>query len=146
MLFLDVNICVYAMRPEASDLASRVRDWLGDQLNGPVTIGVSELVLSSMTRIVTRHHVFDAPSTPEESMEFVDGLLAVPSVSVVRPGSRHWSIFRDLVVTNRLRGDAIPDAYLASLAMEHGATLVTLDRDFARFEGLRTLNPLTAAS
>jgi predicted nucleic acid-binding protein len=34
------------------------------------------------------------------------------------------------------------DAHLAALALEHGAVLATADRDFARFDGLRTVNPL----
>jgi len=34
------------------------------------------------------------------------------------------------------------DAELASLAIEHGATLCTTDRDFTRFEDLRIVNPL----
>lgn len=41
-----------------------------------------------------------------------------------------------------LRGNAIPDAYLAALALEQGATWVTTDRGFARYEGLRLLDPL----
>jgi predicted nucleic acid-binding protein len=34
------------------------------------------------------------------------------------------------------------DAHLAALAMEHGAVLASNDRDFARFDGLRIVNPL----
>jgi predicted nucleic acid-binding protein len=49
---------------------------------------------------------------------------------------------RDLVTSQRLRGSDVPDAYLASVAMEQGATMVTLDRGFRRFEGLRVLDPL----
>lgn len=82
------------------------------------------------------------PNTPEQCMEFANALLGAPTVQVVRPGLRHWSIFRDLVTTHRLRGNDVPDAYLASLAMEQGATFVTLDRGFARFDGLRRRNPL----
>lgn len=75
-------------------------------------------------------------------MQFADALLDAPSAQVVRPGTRHWSIFRGFVTTLRLRGNDVTDAYLASLAMEHGSTFVTLDRGFTRFDGLRVLNPL----
>jgi uncharacterized protein len=34
------------------------------------------------------------------------------------------------------------DAAIAAIAIEHGATLYTTDRDFARFEGLSWINPL----
>ena len=36
------------------------------------------------------------------------------------------------------------DAALAALAIEHGATLHTTDRDFARYRGLKWTNPLDA--
>lgn len=142
MLFSDVNILVHAIRPDESSQAAAVREWLTARLIGSETLGISEYVLSSMTRIVTRPGLFNTGTTPGECMEFADALLAVPSVQVVRPGARHWSIFRELVTTHRLRGNDVPDAYLASIAMEQGATFVTLDRGFNRFEGLRTLNPL----
>lgn len=75
-------------------------------------------------------------------MTFADALLGAPAVGVVRAGPRHWGIFRRLVVDHRLRGSDVPDAYIASLAMEQGATLATMDRGFARFERLRILDPL----
>ena len=142
MLFSDVNILVHAIRPRISPEGPVVRDWLMGALGGGESIGVSEAVLSSMTRIVTQVRLYTDPATPQECMEFADALLAAPMVQVVRPGPRHWQIFGELVTTHRLRGNDVPDAYLASIAMEQGATLVTLDRGFDRYKGLRTLNPL----
>lgn len=142
MYFLDVNICVHAIRPDGQPDAQRVRDWLDARLIGSETLGVCEFVLAAMTRIVTQGRLYSEPSTPEQCMEFSDALIAAPAARVVRPGPRHWPIFRDLVATHRLRGNDVPDAYLASLALEQGATVVTLDRGFARFRGLRVLDPL----
>jgi toxin-antitoxin system PIN domain toxin len=142
MLFSDVNVLVHAIQPDQSPESPAVSEWLDSRLDGPESLGISEFVLSSMTRIVTQPRLYNIPNTPEQCMEFAEALLAAPAVQVVRPGPRHWTIFRELVTTYRLRGNDVPDAYLASLAMEHGATFVTLDRGFARFEGLRTLNPL----
>lgn len=142
MLFLDVNILVYALRPDASERARMVEEWLTPRLYGHESLGISELVLSSVARIATNHRVFGNPSSPEQCMEFAQALLEAPAAVTVRPGPRHWPIFSDLVTAHRLRGDDVPDAYLASLAMEHGASMVTLDRGFSRFEGLRTVDPL----
>ncbi|UYM03821.1 TA system VapC family ribonuclease toxin [Solicola gregarius] len=139
MLFLDVNICVHAIRSTES---GRIETWLSDRVNGTEPIGVTEFVLAAMTRIVTQRRIFADPSTPEDCVRFGNALLDAPAVSAVRPGARHWSIFGELVTTHRLRGNDVPDAYLAAIAMEHGATFVTLDRAFARFPGLRTLDPL----
>lgn len=142
MLFLDVNILVYALRPDASERARMAAEWLTPRLYGHESLGISELVLASMVRIVTNHRAFSNPSSADQCMEFAQALLDAPAAITVRPGPRHWPIFRELVTAHRLRGSDVPNAYLASLAMEHGASMVTLDRGFARFEGLRTVDPL----
>ncbi|MBK5216113.1 MAG: PIN domain-containing protein [Propionibacteriales bacterium] len=142
MYFLDVNICIHAMRPHVTPRGAEVRDWLLSRLSGSENVGISEFVLASMTRIVTQHRIYTDPATPQECMDFSDRLMDAPAAITVRPGPRHWPIFRELVTAHRLRGNDVADAYLASLAMEHGASMVTLDRGFTRFEGLRTVDPL----
>jgi toxin-antitoxin system PIN domain toxin len=142
VLFPDVNVCLEAMRPDASTEASRVRDWLEDALNGHEQVGLSELVMSAVVRISTHPRIFRSPSSPADAIAFTDALLAAPAAVVVRPGARHWAIFRDLVAEHRLRGNDVPDGYLAAFAMEAGATFVTRDRGFARFAGLRLADPL----
>ena len=49
--------------------------------------------------------------------------------------------FQDLVTSLGLRGNDIPDAWLAASAMSAGAALVTYDRGFRRYPGLQTLSP-----
>ncbi len=142
MLLPDVNICVHAIAPYTSDEAGQVRDWLDRALAGHETVGFSELVLSSMIRIATNPRVFVRPATPRQAVDFAEALLAAPAAVVVRPGPRHWQVFSGLVTSNRLRGNDVPDAYLAGIAMEAGAHLATLDRGFRRFDGLRTVDPL----
>lgn len=142
MLFLDVNIVLSALRFETTARDAEVLDWLELQLSGHRPVAVSEQVLSSVVRIATHPRVYQTPSRPEDAIAFVDALLAAPAARVVRPGSRHWSIFRELVITQRLRGNDVPDAYLASLAIEQGATFVTRDRGFRRFADLEVLDPL----
>lgn len=64
------------------------------------------------------------------------------SARVVAPGKRHWNIFAELVRTGQARANPVPDAYLAAPAIENGATFVTRDHLFARFPGLRMLDPI----
>jgi len=63
-------------------------------------------------------------------------------VTLLAPGERHWSVLSGLLPTAQIRGPLVTDAHLAALAIEHGAVLYATDRDFARFPGLRTVNPL----
>lgn len=142
MLFLDVNICVAAIRPDSSDQANAVRDWLEPRLSGHIPVGISDFVLSAMIRIATHPRIFATPTSPGKAMTFAEALRTAPAAETVRSGQRHWSIFQSLVAGHRLRGNDVPDAYLASLALEHGATFVTLDRGFGRFAGLKLLDPL----
>ncbi len=67
-----------------------------------------------------------------------------PSTRIIAPGTRHWEIFADLVRSSHATANLVPDAYLAALAIENGATFVTRNRGFARFPGLRLTDPLTS--
>lgn len=145
MLLADVNVLVYAHRPE-SPRAIEHRAWVEDALGGPEPFGVSESVLASFLRIVTNHRVYREPSSTRAALEFCDVVLAAPSAVPVRAGSRHWGIFSDLCRQLDARGNDVPDAALAALAIEHGATWVTNDAGFARFPGLRWRRPLAEAT
>lgn len=145
MLFLDVNVVVRAHRPADSERSAQVREWLVPRLTGSESIGVSEFVLSAMIRIATNGRIFTEPSPPSEALAFAQALLDAPAVTPVRPGGRHWRIFSDLVSAQRLRANDVPDAYLAAIAVEHRATLVTSDQGFARFPDVHILDPLQAS-
>ncbi|MBI4231233.1 MAG: type II toxin-antitoxin system VapC family toxin [Planctomycetes bacterium] len=141
MLLLDVNVLVHAYRPEhpRRDDFRRLLERLAD---GPEAYAVSPLVLSGFLRIVTHPRVFRDPDTPDKAMAFAEAILEPPHCVQVSPGTRHWGIFRDLCVRTSARGNLIPDAYLAALAIEHGCEWITTDHDYARFPGLRWRHPL----
>jgi len=136
VLLADVNVFLYAHRPE-SPRADEHRSWLTSALVGPEPFGVSEQVLSSFVRIATHHRVYRDPTPTAVALDFCRAVLDAPASVVVSPGPRHWSLFSQLCVEAGARGNLVPDAYLAALAIEHGATWVTSDRGFARFPGLR---------
>jgi toxin-antitoxin system PIN domain toxin len=141
MLVADVNLFIYAHRPE-SPLADDHLGWLQSALTAPEPFGVSELVLSAFLRIVTNHRVYREPTPPDVALAFCAAVLDAPAAVPIRPGPRHWSIFIELCGRVGARANVVPDAYLAALAIEHGATWVTTDRGFGRFPGLRWRTPL----
>lgn len=141
MLLADVNVFRYAHRPE-SPRHQECRAWLEEALHGVESFGVSEAVLASVVRIATHHRVYREPSPPGVALAFCETVLHAPSAVRIRPGARHWDIFATLCRQAAVRGNLVPDAYLAALALEHGATWVTTDRGFARFPGLRWTTPL----
>jgi toxin-antitoxin system PIN domain toxin len=141
VLVADVNVLLYAHRPE-SERHQEYLDWLQQALRGPEPFGVSEAVLASFVRIATHHRVYVEPSPSEIALAFCDAVRSAPAAVVVRPGEDHWTLFSQLVLTAGARGNLVPDAYLAALAIEQGATFVTTDRGFARYPGLRRAHPL----
>lgn len=136
MLVPDVNVLVYAHRPDSARHQDAT-SWLLGAVSGGEPVGVSELVLSGFLRLVTNHRVFADPTPPDVATGFCTALLAAPTVVPLRPGPRHWPIFMDLCRAVGARGNVIPDAYHAALAVEASATWVTTDRGFARFPALR---------
>jgi toxin-antitoxin system PIN domain toxin len=141
VLIADVNVLLSAHRVDLPAHA-RLRRWVTDHLGGDEPFGVSELVLSSVVRIATNHRVFAPPATVDEVLQFCDAIRAAPASVLVSPGPRHWDLFAGLCRSAQARANIVSDAYLAALAVEQGATFVTLDRGFARFAGLRLLDPL----
>jgi uncharacterized protein len=143
VIICDVNVLLYAMRVDSPHYES-YGPWLEDALQGNEAIGVSELVLSSVIRLATNHRVFSLPSSVDEVLTFCEAVLAAPAALSVRPGERHWSIFTRLLRDAGVRANIVPDAYLAALAIENGATWASSDRGFARFAGLKLLDPARA--
>lgn len=135
MILLDVNVLVHAYREDAPRHA-QLRAWLEGLVYSDSSFGVSDLVLSGFFRVVTHPRIFTPPTPWESALEFAEALRSQPNCMVLAPGERHWSIFRRLCREADARGNLVPDAYLAALAIESGSELVTTDRDFARFEGL----------
>ncbi len=79
-----------------------------------------------------------------EVAAIVSTWLDRPNVTLLNPTEQHWEILRRLLREGHASRSLVMDAHLAALAIEHGATLATTDRDFARFPGLHTVNPLGA--
>lgn len=143
MLIPDVNIFLAAHRTAHPDHAG-VLAWLTSVLNGAETVGVSEIVLSVVVRIVTNRRAFTTPTPPDRALEFCETMRQAPSARTVTPAALHWEIFSDLVRSTHATANLVPDAYLAALAIENGATFVSRDAGLRRFPGLRLLDPLAS--
>jgi uncharacterized protein len=140
VLLLDVNVVVAAYRPEHLN-HHEVNLWWQATLVGGDRFAVPSSVWASFLRLVTNRRVFTVPATPGEAFGFIDAVRAQPEFVQIEPGPRHLELLRQLCEGTDATGDLVPDAVLAALALEHGAELVTLDRDFARFSSVRHVRP-----
>lgn len=145
MILVDANLLIYAI-DEDSPHHKAARKWAEGVLSGSTTVCFSWAVILAFLKLTTRPGILRRPMTPEAALEFVDEWLALPTVEVVVPGERHWEVFRNLLEASGTAGNLTSDAHLAALAIERGATVYSADNDFARFPGLRHINPLNPPS
>jgi toxin-antitoxin system PIN domain toxin len=136
----DVNVLIYAFRKDMPQHAV-CRPWLAEVVAGDARFGLAPMVLSAVVRIATNPRAFKTPSTIEEAFGFCEDLLVQPHCQVVEPGERHWEIFQRLCIETDTRGPRVSDTWFAALAVEWGCEWVTLDRDYARFPGLKWQAP-----
>jgi toxin-antitoxin system PIN domain toxin len=140
MILLDANILIYADNRDAAQHL-RARTWLESAFQRTETVGLTWPALWAYLRVLTNRRVSPTPD-PGRAFQFVRALISHPRANVVEPGPRHAEILEDMVMHGQATGPDVSDAVLAAIAIEHGATLASTDRDFARFKRLRWLNPL----
>jgi len=142
MKLCDVNVLVYAHRPDSSPDHPRYAAWLSDLATSPSAYGLSEAVLSGFVRIVTNPRVFADPTPVATALEFCDQLRSRPQACILRPGDRNWSIFQSLCRELPASGKLVADAWNAALAIEYDCIWISTDSDFARFKPLNWQHPL----
>jgi toxin-antitoxin system PIN domain toxin len=143
VILVDANLLLYAYHPRAEQ-HEKSRIWLESVLSGPDLVRFAWLTLWAFVRISTNARVFERPLSVQEAEAAVSSWLVQPVAGVLEPGERHWDILRQLLRDGQALGPLVSDAAIAAIAIEHGATLCTTDRDFVRFEKLKWKNPLLA--
>jgi len=141
MILADVNVLIYAFRKDSAR-HPEYHAWVKDVLEGRSAYGVSPQALSGVVRICTHPGIYREPSPLAEALAFCDDLLAPAHSTLIQPGDRHWTIFRELCRTSRATGNLVQDAWFAALAIEHGCEWITTDDDYRLFPGLRWRHPL----
>lgn len=141
MIVVDANVLLYAH--DASDPRQvQAARWLEDTVGGTEAVGLAMSTLLGFIRIATDPRVYLVPITAAQAIELVESWLRRANVQLIGPTDAHWRTLADLAVAGQARGPLLMDAHLAALTLEHGASLATTDRDFSRFPGLRTIDPI----
>ena len=141
MTAIDANLLLYAS-DTASAYHEASRRWLENTLSGREPVGIAWAVVLAFLRVGTNPRIRKNAFSLSEAIAIVAGWLERPTVTLLNPGERHWEILRAMMTKGQVRGPLVSDAHLAALAIEHGCSLATTDRDFARFPGLKFFNPL----
>jgi toxin-antitoxin system PIN domain toxin len=141
MILIDANLLLFAYNPRAAEHDAS-RRWLEATLSGQGLVRFAWITIWAFLRISTNPRVFEHPLSMPEAEDIVSTWLELPATGIVEPSERHWEIFRTLTRDGKVRGPLVMDAVLAAIAIEHGATLCSTDRDFARFPELSWIDPL----
>ncbi len=142
MIVIDANVLLYAYdRSEPRHQAAAT--WFEATVGGDETVGLALTTVLAFIRISTDPRVYEAPLAVDRAIDFVRSWLEHDNVQLIGPSEAHWTTLAEVAIAGQARGPLLMDAHLAALALEHGATLATVDRDFSRFSGLRTFDPTT---
>lgn len=140
MIVPDVNVLVYAFRADSPE-HERYADWMNTALTSD-TIGLADSILSGFVRVVTHSRIMSKPAPITAALDFATKLMASPGSQWLSQGAPVWRQLDTLAVGDPgIRGNVVPDAYIASLCIANSAVLATRDRGFARFPGLRMFDP-----
>ena len=141
MIALDTNILVYARRREAPHHQA-ARRLLSELAEGDVPWAIPWPCIYEFLRVVTHARVFNPPTPLAEALEDVESLLESPSLVLLSEARGHASHLIKLTLSADARGNLVHDAHIAALILQHGVSeLLTCDRDFARFPGVRWRDP-----
>ena len=110
--------------------------WLREALGRSEAVGFAWTVMLAFLRISTHPSIFPRPLSTQEAAGAVEGWLGAPPAIAVEPTRSHLPLLTGFLQRAGTAGNIVGDAHLAALAVEHGATVVSFDRDFARFEGV----------
>ena len=140
MIAVDTNILLYADREETPQHRAALRA-LRRLAEGHEAWAIPIQCVGEFLRVVSHDRVFQPPTPIGEALASIESLLASPSARVLVPGGRYLRILREVIERAEVRGNLVFDAQIAAVCLEHGATtLLTEDRDFTRFQGLKPLS------
>jgi toxin-antitoxin system PIN domain toxin len=141
VILVDANLLIYA-HIGAFQQHEQAREWLDAQLNGATRVGLAWASLLAFLRVVTNPRIVQRPVPIAAAWQQVGAWLDCENAWIPLPTDRHHRVLGALLESTRARGDLVPDAHLAALALEHGLELCSTDGDFARFPEVRWRNPL----
>ncbi len=144
MILPDINVLVHAHNAD-SPVHGVARGWWDAALAGTEGIGLAWVTVLGFIRISTHRAILGNPMTPEDACSRIDEWLQLPHVHLAQPAEGHFPRLRRQLKQLGTAGNLTTDAHLATLAIERGYTLCSTDVDFARFPGLRWINPLADA-
>ena len=142
MIAVDTNILVYSHRRD-SEWHEPAAACVRELAEGAASWALPWPCLHEFFSIVTHDRIYSPPSTTAKALEQINAWLRSPSVVLLSEADGYWEVLARLIEKSKINGPRVHDGRIAALCIHHGVReLLTADRDFSRFVGLRTRNPL----
>jgi uncharacterized protein len=142
LIVLDANLLLYSYDTHAVDHRA-AEAFVSRIFSGPEMVGLPWQTIMAFIRVSTNTRISGTALAVERAIAIVGEWIELPQVALLAPTAKHWTILQQMLIGGRVSGPACTDAALAALTIEHAGVLYTTDRGFARYPGLRFLNPLT---
>lgn len=142
-VLVDANVVLWAHHRQF-DRHDRAREWWATTLSHTPVVGVPWPTVLAFVRISTHPRALRQPLDVSTAFSVVEGWLARPNVTTPVPTDRHAALYGQMLRDGKAAGNHSTDAHLAALAVEWGLVLVSADRDFGRFPGVRWQDPTTS--
>lgn len=142
MIAIDTNVLVYAHRFEMPRHKEAL-EIVNAALMSNEGVGLCWSVIHEFLATVTNPRIFPSPTPLDQAFAQIEYWRTAPNTSVLREGPHHLEILYGLCAGGDVAGGAVHDARIAAVCIENGVREIwTADRDFAKFEGLVSRNPL----
>lgn len=140
MIAVDTNILVHAHRIE-SPWHERAFKCLSELSRDRWALPWP--CIHEFLAIVTHPRVFDPPTPMVEALKTISSLISVPTVFLLNETNGYWEVLTEMLEVSKVVGPRIHDARIAALCRFYGIEeILTADRDFNRFPGVKASNPL----
>ena len=141
MICPDVNLLLYAIFNTCPQ-HPKAKLWWDGLLSSPQSVSIGHVVILGFIRISTSPRVFSPPLTVDQAIQVVDGWLAQPNVGMIGPAETHWDNLRTMLAAGNAGGNLTTNGHIAALAADYGLVVYSNDADFARFPGIKCVNPV----
>lgn len=143
MIAIDTNILVYAHREESTHHVAAL-EAVRTLAEGSGPWAIPWPCLHEFLSIVTHPRIYRPPTPLEDALVQVDRWMEAPGLHLIGEGSvAYWPALREVLASAGIVGPRIHDARVAAICLRNGVSrLLSSDRDFSRFPGLRVVNPL----
>ncbi len=142
MIALDTNVLVYSHRRE-SEHHEAALGLVKACAEGRANWAIPWPCIYEFYSVVTHPKIWkEAASTPDQARNQINAWMMSPTLKLLSETAQFFSILESHMHIGRVRGPVIHDARIAAICSAHGVEeLLSRDRDFGLFPGLRTRDP-----